>query len=65
MEEVKTDLEDNYDLDRDESPETLEKENGKQREERIVMIAEWITRLDWEAKKNQKVSILTLVFYAI
>lgn len=63
--EIVDDLEFNYTCTADAFSRRSELESSYQREQRLVMIEEWMNTHNWQATKKQKACILTTLFYSI
>ena len=63
--EIVDDLEFNYTYTADAFPRRAGLESSYQREQRLVMIEEWMNTHHWQAAKKQKTYILTTLFYFI
>jgi hypothetical protein len=59
------DLEFNYTYTADAFPRRSKLESSYQREQRLVMIEEWMNTYYWQVTKKQKAYILTTIFYSI
>jgi len=63
--EIVEDFEFHYTYAADAFPRRSELESSYQKEQRLVMIEEWMNTNDWQATKKQETHVLTPLFYSI